>query len=205
MIDAPTPLSSISVRNGKPIRSKVINYQGERYLKSPGSKYYIREQGRKSIHRQMWIDVHGPVPDGYHIHHKDFNPDNNTLENLEPVRYDAHEAMHRRHEAEIRVAGLVTCIQCGETFEALKPSMSMYCSRRCERQYQKEDRVCQWCGKPFRAYSWKKTKCCCKSCGQKLRNLLGNNPSPIYNGQRDEYGRFLALAGGAPLPPAEVK
>lgn len=192
MMEAPIPLASVSVRNGKPIRSKVMSYRGEPYWKSPGSKYYVREAGRKVLHRQMWMDAYGPVRDDHHIHHRDFDPDNNTLGNLDAVRYDDHEAMHRRHEAEIRVAGLATCVQCGETFTALKPSTSMYCSRRCERQYQKECRVCQWCGNTFRAYTWKNTKCCCKSCGQHLRNA-------------NEAKRLLALAGGAPLPPAEVK
>jgi hypothetical protein len=192
MIDSPIALAAVSARNGKPIRSKVMSYRSELYWKTPGSKYYIRECGRKVLHRQMWMDAHGPIPDGYHIHHKDFNTDNNALENLEAIRYDDHEAMHRRHEAEIRMAGNATCVQCGVTFEALKPSASMYCSRRCERQYQKENRICQWCGKPFRANTWKKTKCCCKSCGQHLRNL-------------NEAKRLLAIAGGAPLPPAEVK
>jgi hypothetical protein len=205
MIEDPIPLASISIRNGKAICSKVYSYRGELYWKTPGKKYYTREKGRKVLHRQMWMDAHGSIPEGYHIHHKDFNPDNNTFENLEAVRYDIHEAMHRKHEAEIRLLGLATCVQCGKTFKTPRPSMAMYCSRSCERQYIKEDRVCQWCGKKFRANTWKKTRCCCKSCGQKLRNLLGNNPSPTYNGQRDEYGRFVALAGGQPLPPAEGK
>lgn len=191
MIDVPTRAPSISARNGKPIRSKVLVYNGERYLRTPGRKYYIRENGTKTLHRQMWMDINGPIPDGHHIHHKDFNPDNNAMENLEMVRYDIHEAMHRKHEAEIRTAGLATCVQCGEVFEALRPSAAMYCSRRCERIHLKEGRVCEWCGSPFWASTWKKTKCCCKSHGQHLRNA-------------NEAKRLLALAGGTPLPATEV-
>jgi len=37
----------------------------------------------KMSHRYIWESHNGPIPEGYHIHHRDGNPLNNRLENLQ--------------------------------------------------------------------------------------------------------------------------
>jgi len=46
--------------------------------------------------RQVWRHAHGPIPAGYHVHHKDGDFTNNALENLECVEGKAHNSEHSR-------------------------------------------------------------------------------------------------------------
>ena len=46
------------------------------------------------IHRWNWIQANGPIPEGYHIHHKDENKLNNSLDNLEMISSADHTSLH---------------------------------------------------------------------------------------------------------------
>ncbi len=46
------------------------------------------------LHRAVWESVNGEIPKGYHIHHIDEDPGNNSIENLECLPVKEHAAMH---------------------------------------------------------------------------------------------------------------
>ncbi len=56
-----------------------------------GQTYTLRDNGyyagttgdRPLLHRDVWESVHGPIPDGYDIHHRDHDKTNNDIANLE--------------------------------------------------------------------------------------------------------------------------
>src|SRR4030067_1123643 len=48
------------------------------YRASPGSKF-----GTRYLHQEIWKDAHGEIPKGYHVHHRDGDPSNNSIDNLE--------------------------------------------------------------------------------------------------------------------------
>lgn len=54
-------------------------FNGVTYLKQNGDHY-------GSIHRDIWNYYYGEIPQGYEIHHKDLNPENNNISNLQPCR-----------------------------------------------------------------------------------------------------------------------
>lgn len=45
-------------------------------------------------HRWVWECTHGPIPKGYHVHHKDHNPSNNDISNLELICKHRHASIH---------------------------------------------------------------------------------------------------------------
>ena len=45
-------------------------------------------------HQRIWVKNHGPIPEGYHIHHIDGNNKNNDLDNLICVSRKMHGAFH---------------------------------------------------------------------------------------------------------------
>lgn len=49
------------------------------------------------IHRAIWIALKGPIPEGHQIHHKDGNPVNNDINNLECLSTKAHADKHKKH------------------------------------------------------------------------------------------------------------
>jgi hypothetical protein len=64
--------------------------------------YYIPAFGKrgngksKRLHVEIWEYHNGPVPVGFTIHHKDFNADNNNIENLQCLSNEDHVKLHSR-------------------------------------------------------------------------------------------------------------
>ena len=48
----------------------------------------------KRLHRYIWEKYNGEIPKGFHIHHKDGNPLNNSLDNLECLSSKEHNKKH---------------------------------------------------------------------------------------------------------------
>jgi endogenous inhibitor of DNA gyrase (YacG/DUF329 family) len=63
-------------------------FDGGLYRKWPNEVYFSR--GGKKLHRSVWEQAFGKIPDGHHIHHKDSNPSNNNIENLECLAASDH-------------------------------------------------------------------------------------------------------------------
>jgi AraC-like DNA-binding protein len=63
-------------------------YNGQRYSLRNNGYYAATSGNRESLHRRVWIDAHGPIPDGWDIHHLDRDKSNNSLDNLEALPKD---------------------------------------------------------------------------------------------------------------------
>jgi hypothetical protein len=46
--------------------------------------------------RKIWKLAHGPIPKGYHVHHKNRDATDNRLENLELLTLAEHMSLHHR-------------------------------------------------------------------------------------------------------------
>ncbi len=64
----------------------------KKYKNRVRKKY--KRSGKIPTHRKVYIDKYGPIPDGWHVHHVDFNTLNNELDNLLAMPGYAHEALH---------------------------------------------------------------------------------------------------------------
>jgi hypothetical protein len=85
--------------------SEIVVFRGVKYRRYPDSKnwaessYFVagiadRLKGRKRLHEDIWIDAHGSIPAGCHIHHRDHNPLNNDLTNLLCMTKEDHKDEH---------------------------------------------------------------------------------------------------------------
>lgn len=63
-------------------------FDGGLYRLWPGETYLTR--GGKKLHREVWARAFGPIPEGCHIHHRDGNPLNNRIDNLECIPASEH-------------------------------------------------------------------------------------------------------------------
>ena len=81
-------------RRGLELRKKqllpYLYFNGKKYtLRNTG--YYGRTDGERTLmHRDVWESIHGKIPKGYDIHHKDKDKSNNDISNLELLRKDEH-------------------------------------------------------------------------------------------------------------------
>lgn len=84
-------------------KSPFIDYQGEEFFYH--DKGYYQNRSGVKFHRYIWSEKNGPIPDGHVIHHKDNNPHNNELENLELMSHGEHSSHHnkgRKHTLKAR-------------------------------------------------------------------------------------------------------
>lgn len=67
------------------------NLSDRRYYRPNGERI---EEGVEALHREVWRDHHGEIPDGHHIHHVDGDPTNNDIGNLECLSPEEHAEKH---------------------------------------------------------------------------------------------------------------
>jgi hypothetical protein len=77
---------------------EIFIYKGKKYCrylnaKNRSDRVYFKK-GKKYLHRIIYEDTFGPIPDNAHIHHKDKNPGNNDLDNLVCVTVKEHWKYH---------------------------------------------------------------------------------------------------------------
>lgn len=74
-------------------------FDGATYAARPDAGgYYRRTVGARTVylHREVWAAAHGPIPDGYHVHHRNGDTADNRLANLELIEARAHVSRHGR-------------------------------------------------------------------------------------------------------------
>lgn len=73
--------------------SEYAEFDNIEFYKARG--YYLNKKyGR--MHRYIYEYYHGKIYDGYHIHHKDFDKSNNTIDNLTMLTHAEHKALHNK-------------------------------------------------------------------------------------------------------------
>ena len=81
-------------------RTVQVEYGGVLWTRYPDSNrrshrvYYQRHEKNKEppvfLHRRIYEDNFGPIPSGWHIHHKDGNTENNSPDNLQLLSPSEH-------------------------------------------------------------------------------------------------------------------
>ena len=126
-----------------PTKSEEIVYRGIAFRRYPQSNkwadrnYYVptenyRKQGIGRLHQEIWKDAHGANPEGYHIHHKDENPLNNAIDNLECLSMADHNAYHVSTYTEEEVA------KRRELFDRIRPAANSWHKSEDGRAWHKE-------------------------------------------------------------------
>lgn len=78
----------------------IQEFNGVRFYRKPHGYYKSdNSAGNLYMHRHVWEFYNGPIPAGYHVHHKDHDRSNNTIDNLELLHKSEHATMHGKHRA----------------------------------------------------------------------------------------------------------
>lgn len=128
-----------------------------------------------SIHRAVFYYYHGEIPNGnYEIHHKDLNPANNDISNLQLLTISQHRKIHRK----LTPYTERICKNCGKTFLSRNTAPVMFC-KECRLAKNYENRQCIICGKKFLTRKYDDTKCCSVECSRILSaNTQAQNSIP---------------------------
>ena len=178
-------------RSRPPNKPEIVVYRGIVFRRYPTSRsradrvYYVpsskyREQGVGRLHQEIWRDAYGPIPAGHHIHHRDGNPLNNSLDNLECVPGKEHQAYHMSLLSDEERAE-----RC-EWFHKIRRRASNWhqssdgrqwhgeLSKRLWKDRESQRYTCQQCGSAFTSRSHVPPKFCsnaCKSAARRAKEL----------------------------------
>lgn len=161
---------------------KKVVYNGTAYTLGTTGRYYYGTKKQKTValHRQTWIDHNGPIPEGYHIHHKDGNVFNNSIDNLECIEPWQHWKLHWDKDKEFRMPYLLALAETGR--EYAKEWHGSHTGRQWHRNHYEEmkdrlhqtyNRKCSFCGKDV-ATQRKSRNCFCSGyCKTQFRYKSG--------------------------------
>lgn len=169
-------------------RVDTVEYKGIKFRRYPDSdnpadrRYYRPhadhiEDGVEALHREIWRDHNGEIPDGHHIHHIDGDPTNNDIENLECVSPKEHAQRHpdiggiqsdEHHKKMLEAAK--GWHQSDEGSEWHKEHWNESLAQVFEEPKRKE---CDQCGDEFEYYTT--ARFCSNACKAKARRRRGDD------------------------------
>lgn len=156
-----------------------VTYDGVRW--HPRKDGYYQNKHRGLLHRFMWEQANGPIPDGMQVHHRNHDKRDNRLDNFALVSAADHWQEHGDERgADWHSLGgkaawanaqyrTYTCQRCGRDFQSRGTAGARYCSAAC-RDYAsraRERRVCSMCGSEFECAARYPTRTCSRSCTSK--------------------------------------
>lgn len=163
-----------------------IIYNGcsyRRYPDSPKSsdrRYFKRSQTPKNkeiyLHRQIWKDHYGEIPEGYHIHHKNHDTTDNRIENLELLEEYDHRSHHGKILTEPKKKNLDNIRFLTKEWHSSEEGRKWH-SELWEKTLGKsleefEERTCDQCGKSFQT-NVSQTRFCSNPCKSAWRRKSG--------------------------------
>lgn len=140
------------------------------------SNHYMKNE---PLHRVVFRYYFGDIPQGYEIHHADWNHENNDAENLQLKTEQEHKKIHMKRDGHeknyARTIKTFVCECCGKTFTAQNTGQNRFCSEKC-RNYNKHHcikKICAFCGKEFYTDVTEKAKYCSQNCAGKAKSCNG--------------------------------
>lgn len=181
----PTPSATPETIPGVAARVEVkviivdeIEYRGVMYRRYPHHpKYWQRNyyRGKRDgkwgyLHRHVYEDNFGPIPDGHQVHHRDGDPLNNAPANLVALTRKGHMAAHwtpeRRDDQRQRF--IAQAHPAAREWHLSERGRALH-RRLGKKSWEGKKRVpapapCAHCGKPFDTYYPTRARFCSNRC-----------------------------------------
>lgn len=146
--------------------SEIKEFNGRVYKRSGKSGKHFRCVVVHYIHRDVWEFHNGVIPDGYHIHHKDGDPENNDISNLECLSQSDHHKKHWKEDYESMSAHAKTNIlTAAHRTRSVDEREAM--SKRSKEFWAEKPQgnaICKWCEQEFKSKMSKLAKFCSRRC-----------------------------------------
>ena len=158
---------------------------GYKFRRDMKTGYYLSSRRtdagkRERLHCYVWRRYNGAVPEGYHIHHKDEDKGNNSIENLICVLGTSHTSYHSAKRAKENYDAMCRNLVTNATPKAAewhhsKEGWAWHSAHAKETIENLEERpyTCECCGKVFYKKPLGTVKFCSNRCKTKARVLSG--------------------------------
>jgi hypothetical protein len=151
-----------------------VTYKCQRYYVQSTGIYYASGNTRQHVrllHRQIWTDHFGEIPEGHHIHHKDGDWRNNDISNLECISASEHGREHMNERFKDEQYRKQNKIDLAKAQDKAKLWHKSEEGRKWHREHGKKTwenkktikKSCQHCGNEFQAY-FDRAKFCSRKC-----------------------------------------
>jgi hypothetical protein len=158
------------------ISDTIQEFNGTRFYKCGA---YFQHKG-KALYVEVWTAAHGPVPAGFEVHHKDHNPSNNDLENLELLEGSEHARLHAL-ERGLGELGRQHLEKAGELAKEWHKSQEgrewhkNHYKKMADALHAREERTCEECGTVFMGLIGKpeRNRFCSNKCKTRWRYKSG--------------------------------
>ena len=183
-----------------------IEFNGTLYRRYPDSprkhlqRYYSRSGGRGFLHRDIWQQANGAIPDGYIVHHIDGDTLNNALCNLACITVkqhcDEHAEANRAYGRSEKQKGHLASIRGKAAAWHKSPEGVAWHAQHGKASWKNRVEVhlvCQHCGEGFESFV-STALYCSKPC----QNKAWYAAHPDYGAQKRARAdaRRLQLNGG---------
>lgn len=161
----------------------VAVYNGLNYRKDKKTGYYLNAKTHKRLHVAVYENEVGAIQNGYHVHHVDFNKDNNEPENLIAMTSGEHEKLHGQNLTEERKDRMRENL-----IKNARPKAIEWHASEAGREWHsehgkdvwvnrtEEEYTCTYCGTVFKTlnrYSPKQNHFCSNKCRAAFRRASG--------------------------------
>lgn len=163
------------------ISDTLQEFQGTLFTKSRTSKYFkgYLNNKRTYLHRRVWEYYNGEIPVNFHVHHKDENPSNNNIENLEIKHKSDHLREHMTPERRAKSRARMPYVrQFADKWHG-SPKGKKFHSKLAKQTWANKKPIhdnCAHCGKEYTKWlNRKRDRFCGQNCQMRARRrrLLG--------------------------------
>ena len=143
--------------------------------------YFLNAKTHKRLHVYVWEYFNGSIPNGYHIHHKDFNKNNNELENLTLLTATEHQKLHgkswskERYERQAKILKEKAIPKATEWHKSEdgREWHKQHYEKNKNKLHEKMEFICLNCGNTFIAEKKGNNKFCSNNCKSAYRRKSG--------------------------------
>ena len=151
---------------------KTLEYNGKIYKKQRNG-YFARNE-YILLHRKIWEDANGPIPEGCQIHHKDKIRTNNSLDNLECISHGNHVKHHWLENGEHLRKKVRENITKAWAWRQSKEGQKFYSehSKDVWKNSPKHMRKCVICKTQFECFERANRKYCSRHCQHEHNKII---------------------------------
>lgn len=151
---------------------------GRKFYRDLKTGYWIStDSPRIRAHRWVWMNIHGAIPKGYHIHHKDEDKSNNDIINLELIERSRHLSIHiteeKRAWAREHMARIRPMTKAWHASEQGLHWHRYHADKYNFGKWEPKEYTCAECGKKYESSKRNRAYFCSNNCKSKARRDSG--------------------------------
>ncbi len=160
----------------------MVNHQihfERKFYKDKKYGYWIStDYPRIRAHRWVWISIHGLIPKGYEIHHKNEDKSDNRIENLELIHKSRHLSHHmmdpkKKERAREHASRIRPMTKAWHASEEGRASHRLQALKSNFGNWGPFKYTCQICSKEYESKKISNTKFCSNACKSAFRRKSG--------------------------------